>query len=61
MKKSFTAAVLAVLVGALGMISSTSAQAVSCSAFNKGTTTAFHEAGARGAGLYKIAEQCHGG
>lgn len=61
MKKLIAAASLSVLVVAFGMISGTSAQAVNCSAFNKGTGNAFHVAGAQGAGLYKIADQCHAG
>jgi hypothetical protein len=61
MKKFFTATLLSAVVVTFGMISGTSAQAVSCSSFNKGTATAFHSAGARGEGLYMIADQCHAG
>lgn len=52
-----TATLLAISFGA---ISSSSANAVSCKAFNKGTANAFHSAGAMGAGLYKLASECHG-
>jgi hypothetical protein len=61
MKKFFQAASLSVLVLTFGMASGSSAQAVNCAAFNKGTGNAFHVAGADGAGLYKIAAQCHAG
>ena len=61
MKKLFATTAVSALVISLGMISGASAQAVDCKAFNKGTYTAFHVAGAEGAGLYKIAGQCHAG
>lgn len=48
------------IVIGFGAISGASANAVNCAAFNKGTGTAFHVAGAMGSGLYKIADQCHG-
>lgn len=43
-------------------VSAAPSQAVSCSAFNKGTGTAAHDGkGQIGKGIYKIAMACHGG
>lgn len=61
MKKLLSTLAVSVLAVSIGTISGASAQAVSCSAFNQGTANAFHVAGAQGAGLYKIASECHGG
>lgn len=60
MKRIIASSITALLVVAIGAISGSSANAVNCAAFNKGTGKAFHVAGAMGAGLYKIADQCHG-
>ncbi len=59
MKRILSIVAAAALAISLGAISSTSAIAVDCKAFNKGTANAFHVAGAKGAGLYKIAGACH--
>ena len=60
MTKVLTIVASVIMTASLGAISTSSANAVDCMAFNKGTGTAFHVAGAAGAGLYKIAEACHG-
>lgn len=60
MKKLFSTLAISVLVVSVGAITGSTAQAVSCNAFNKGTAKAFHVAGAQGEGLYKIAAECHG-
>lgn len=61
MKKLFSSLAITALALSLGAMTGTSAQAVSCKSFNQGTGNAFHMAGAQGAGLYKIASECHGG
>ena len=61
MKKVFAFMASVVIATSLGTISSSSANAVDCQAFNMGTYQAFHVAGADGAGLYKIASACHPG
>lgn len=61
MKKLLSTVAVSALAISIGMISGTSAQAISCKAFNQGTANAFHVAGAQGAGLYKIAAECHEG
>lgn len=60
MKRVITTVMTTLIVIGFGAISGASANAVNCAAFNKGTGTAFHVAGAMGSGLYKIADQCHG-
>lgn len=60
MKRILSTLAATVLVVSFGAISSSSANAVSCKAFNQGTANAFHSAGAMGAGLYKLASECHG-
>ena len=60
MKRIISTSITALLVLAFGTISGSSANAVNCAAFNKGTGTAYHVAGAMGSGLLNIAGQCHG-
>jgi hypothetical protein len=61
MKRVIFTLATAIIVVSLGAFSTSSANAVSCKAFNKGTGVAFHAMGAMGSGLYKIAAECHGG
>ena len=61
MKRVISTLAAALLAVSFGALSTYSANAVSCKAFNEGTATAFHTAGAMGAGLYKLADACHNG
>jgi hypothetical protein len=61
MKKILSVVLAAFLAISFGAISSSSASAISCKAFNKGTYNAAHMVEAQGKGLYKIADACHGG
>ncbi len=60
MKRVFSALAISAIAVSVSLLTGSSAQALSCNAFNKGTGKAFHVAGAQGAGLYKIAAECHG-
>lgn len=60
MKRILSVVLAAFLAISIGTVSSSSASAISCKAFNDGTYKAAHVAEAQGKGLYKIAEACHG-
>ncbi len=61
MNKRIIAGLSASILGlGLATVAAVPAGAVSNNACNKGTANAFHEAGARGQGLYKLGMVCHG-
>ncbi|CAB5241279.1 unannotated protein [freshwater metagenome] len=59
MKKILSAVIATAFVMTLGVVSTSTANAVNTSACNEGTFNAFHQQEAKGKGLLMIGEVCH--